>query len=194
MAVGDGTLPRGAWLAGTAVDAVCGRFLVFTWVVSVVVLTAQAVAWASDIPQFAAYPAPPVYRGRNAEPKLSTQSARTFRTRLQEAAKEKPNFAGRYILTTWGCGTSCVMGAVIDALSGQVTFLPASVCCWGAVDAGFSPVEARLWSRLIVLSGLLDEKGEMGSHYFVFDGSKFTKLRTIRMPDDFGASKRGGPH
>lgn len=60
------------------------------------------------------------------------------------------------------------------------------------MDDGFRPVEARLTSRLIVLSGLLDEKGEMGSHFFVFDGRRFTKLRTIAMPDDFGASKREG--
>lgn len=84
------------------------------------------------------------------------------------------------------------MGAVIDTQSGHVTFLPATICCWGAVDAGFRPVEARVTSRLIVLSGLLDERGDMGSHYFVFDGRRFTKLKTIRRPDDFGASKREG--
>jgi hypothetical protein len=156
-------------------------------------LTACTAAWAGDIPQFAAYPAPLAHHGKNAEPDLSTQEARSFRTRLREAAKERPNFAGRYILTTWGCGTSCDMGAVIDAQSGRVTFLPATVCCWSmAVDDGFRPVEARLTSRLIVLSGLLDEKGEMGSHFFVFYGRRFTKLRTIAMPDDFGASKREG--
>jgi hypothetical protein len=85
------------------------------------------------------------------------------------------------------------MGAVIDAQSGRVTFLPATVCCWSmTVDDGFRAVEARLTSRLIVLSGLLDEKGQMGSHYFVFDGLNFTKLKTIKMSDDFGASGREG--
>src|SRR4029453_14494804 len=123
-------------------------------------LRACTAAWAGALPQFAAYPAPLAHPGKNAEPDLSTQEARSFRTRLREAAKERPNFAGQYILTTWGCGTSCVMGAVIDAQSGRVTFLPATVCCLSmAVDDGFSPVAARLTGRLIRLSGLLDEKG-----------------------------------
>ena len=157
-------------------------------------VTARTAAYAAGIPQFAAYPASPAYHGRNAEPKLSTPEERTFRPRLREAARERPNFAGRYILTTWGCGTSCVMGAVIDAQSGRVTFLPATVCCWStSVDDGFRPVEARSTSRLIVLSGLLDEKGTMGSHFFIFDGHSFTRLTTIEMPDDFGASKRTTP-
>jgi hypothetical protein len=181
-----------AWPSRVAAAAICTRFFVFALVVISTALTAYTGAWARDIPQFAAYPASPTYRGKNAEPRLSTQEARTFRTRLREAAKETPNFAGRYILTTWGCGSSCVMGAVIDAQSGQVTFLPATVSGWGAVDAEFRPVEARLTSRLIVLSGLLDEKGEMGSHYFVFDGRSFTHLKTIKTSDDFGASKRKG--
>jgi len=169
------------------------RLLLFALGVVSAGVAARPAAYAAKIPQFAAYPASPGYHGRNAEPQLSTPEARTYRTRLREAAKERPNFAGRYILTTWGCGTSCVMGAVIDAQSGRVTFLPATVCCWSvSVDDGFRPVEARLTSRLIVLSGLLDEKGTMGSH-FVFDGHSFAKLATIEMPDDFGASKGATP-
>jgi hypothetical protein len=48
-----------------------------------------------------------------------TRAAREFRTRLREAARDKPNFAGRFIGTTLGCGTECVQGAIIDARTGR---------------------------------------------------------------------------
>jgi hypothetical protein len=170
--------------------AIGGRFVGRASVGVFFVLAVHAAARATQTPTFAAYPVSAIYRGKNAKPQLLSPDARMFRTRLEDAAKQRPNFAGRYILATWGCGTSCVMGAVIDAQTGRVTFLPAGVCCWGAVDDRFNPVDGRLTSKLIVLSGQLGEKGEMGSHYFVFDGRKFTKIKTIKMSDDFGASTR----
>lgn len=98
-----------------------------------------------------------------------------FRTRLREAAREKPNFAGRYILTTWGCGTSCLMGAVIDAKTGRVYWLPGSICCWGYdTDENFEPIVARLDSRLLVLSGMInEEEGTNGTHFYKFENGKF---------------------
>jgi len=52
----------------------------------------------------------------------SHKYANMFRTNLRNAAKEGVNFAGHYILTTWGCGTNCSQTAVIDARSGRVFF------------------------------------------------------------------------
>lgn len=48
-----------------------------------------------------------------------------FRTRISNAGKlGYPNFANHYIVETWGCGTSCQLGAIINALTGQVMDLP----------------------------------------------------------------------
>jgi hypothetical protein len=73
------------------------------------------------------------------------------------------------------------MGAVIDANSGKVYWLPHTICCWGAeVDDRFRPIEYRLDSRLIVFSGLRDEKeGDDGTHFYEFDNGKFIKLASI---------------
>ncbi|HEU4872788.1 MAG TPA: hypothetical protein VFT44_06795 [Pyrinomonadaceae bacterium] len=73
----------------------------------------------SRVPQFKDYPVTESYMGKTA-PVVLTRDDRMFRTRLKEASKEKPNFAGRYILTAWGCGTTCLMGGVIDAKTGKV--------------------------------------------------------------------------
>src|SRR4051812_23917703 len=75
---------------------------------------------ASDIPRnaprFEDYPAKP-YVGANAAPDVSSDPrSRRYRTQLMNWAREKPNFAGHYILATWGCGTGCTEIAVMDAM------------------------------------------------------------------------------
>ena len=70
-------------------------------------------------------------------------------------------------------------GAVLDAISGQVTFFPfVYVCCWQEVNAEFQPINFRSNSRLIVVSGQLHEQGKIGTHYFTFDGGRFNFLKT----------------
>ena len=66
-----------------------------------------------------------------------------FRTRIRNAGKnDYPNFAGHYIITTWGCGSSCQYGAIIDATNGHVLELP--IAYYGH--------EYNLESRLLVVN------------------------------------------
>jgi hypothetical protein len=59
--------------------------------------------------------------GRPARVDLTSDSdAPRFRTRLTEGAAEGPNFAGHFTIITWGCGTQCVVDALVDARSGRV--------------------------------------------------------------------------
>lgn len=113
-------------------------------------------------------------------PVVLTRDDRMFRTRLKEASKEKPNFAGRYILTAWGCGTTCLMGAVIDAKTGKVYWWGFSICCWSSeVDGNFRPIEFRLNSKLIVFSGARNEKNDdSGAHFYKFENGRFVHLRS----------------
>jgi hypothetical protein len=136
----------------------------------------------TGIPRFNDYPVNERYTGKTAPPVLS-KAARQFRTRLRQAAPEKPNFAGHFIVVTWGCGTECVEGAIIDAKTGQAFMLPFSLCCWGpgtGVDDNFKPVEFRLNSSLIVLSGARDEKdGDYGTRFYRFQNHRFLLVKTI---------------
>ena len=149
-------------------------------IVLLVFLPADLVCSQSKLPRFKDYRVTETYTGRNA-PLVLKRSDRMFRTRLQEAARERPNFAGRYILTTWGCGTSCVMGAVIDARTGRVYWWDFTLCCWGYdIDENFRPVEARINSRLIVFSGARHEKeGDVGTHFYKFQNERFRHIRSI---------------
>jgi hypothetical protein len=132
------------------------------------------------LPRFKDYPVSDFFTGANA-PLVLKRDDRMFRTRLREASREKPNFAGHYILTFWGCGTSCVMGAVVDAKTGRVYWWNFTVCCWpNDVDDKFEPIEYRLNSSLIVFSGARNEKeGDVGAHFYRFDRGRFVHLRSI---------------
>ena len=68
----------------------------------------------SGVPKFEDYRNIEEWSGPNAEPKIVTRAERMFRTRLREAARQAPNFAGHYRFTTWGCGSNCVQGAMVD--------------------------------------------------------------------------------
>ena len=62
-------------------------------------------------------------------PILDTSGKRQFRTILRDAAKQKPNFDGKYVIASWGCGTNCQQFAIIDVETGTVT--PGLTTEWG---------------------------------------------------------------
>jgi hypothetical protein len=89
---------------------------------ALVSICASFPAAAQRTPLFRDFPTGGIFAGRHSEPDLSSREAYNFRTRLREAAQEDVNFAGHYRVAIWGCGTSCVHGAVVDVISGHVTF------------------------------------------------------------------------
>jgi hypothetical protein len=141
-----------------------------------------AVGGQNKVPQFKDYPAGKIYKGKNAPVKLPTSDERMFRTRLREAARQKPNFAGHYVLTSWGCGTECLSGAAIDVRTGKVSFFDFSICCWGTdVDDNFKAINFRLDSKLIIFSGARNEKeGDDGAHFYKFENGRFVFIKTVR--------------
>ena len=137
-------------------------------------------------PQFGDYPAGYWHQGPNADVDLSGP-AWNYRTRLRRAAQLKPNFGGRYIVVEWGCGTECVTGAIIDAPTGKVTFLPFNVCCSKSSDPNFSAIEFRIESRLLIFTGMLSENTPIAKHFYHFDGASFHSIGMIG--DDGNLSK-----
>lgn len=133
-----------------------------------------APAAGKDEPKFEDYPANPIYTGHPARVSMATADARLFRTKLRHAAKLPADFAGEYVMARWGCGCSCSHGAVLSLKTGKSVFLP-TVCCWN--EEGHH-LEYRLDSRLIVASGLLNETGEYGRHYFEFKAGRLVHIMT----------------
>jgi len=54
----------------------------------------------------------------------SHPKAPSFRTRLNEAIGQKPDFAGYYRVVAWGAGTMAQTTVLIDARDGKVYFAP----------------------------------------------------------------------
>lgn len=144
-------------------------------------LSLVSLAVAQDgrrIPQFRDYAAESPLVWLPGPVDFSDPEVRKYRTRLTDASKQWANFAGHHVLTTWGCGTQCLTGAILDLPNGKVTFLP-TVCCWGDVDEKFKPFEFRKESRLVVMSGQLNEQGENAAHFFEFKGRQLIPLLSL---------------
>jgi hypothetical protein len=142
-------------------------------------------------PRFEDYPAREVYRGPVAPARLDSKKARMFRTRLREGSRGGPNFAGRYSVVVWGCGTGCAQMGVVDSKTGRVYFPPLEY-----TDIPDTEDEAarsrvfRLDSRLLVLTrSRYDGLGSYTAYYYLFDGGRFRLLRKAEerappTPDD----------
>lgn len=120
-----------------------------------------------------------------------------YRTRLRAAYSARVNFAGQYVVVSWGCGTGCLAGGIVDKVSGRARLLPWSIqyCCYDE-DTDTSPpdnlelIQVRADSKLIILNGVLMEEGTLGRHLFTFDGISFKPIRII--PDNGGFKEAVG--
>jgi hypothetical protein len=128
-------------------------------------------AHAQQPPTFADCPA--TVQAKRFTPRLTFADApgRKYRTVIQDAAKGPIDFAGHYILATWGCGAGCVMAAAIDAQSGRVTSLPFTVSDW-PLDVT-EPLSYHADSCRLIVRGSRNESAGHGTYYYAFDGKAF---------------------
>ena len=158
--------------------------------------------------KFTDYPVSETYTGKHAKAKTGNGVGQPhpdggylpsmFRTRLNEAARSGDvNFAGRYILTTWGCGSGgCREGAIVDAKNGDVFWLPRSACCYD--DGDYSYIENSHLLKVVSNEGqelsrdaeeALDKRKQAGEdvpfedyrapsveYFYFFDGVRFQEV------------------
>jgi hypothetical protein len=140
------------------------------------------------LPRFADYPATgPAFRGSVKKPVVPRRIHENVRLKLLDAFAadaQKPNAGKRYLLLKWACGTACVGGALVDAPTGRVIWLP-HMSDWGDVGDDFEPFDVRLSSRLVVLSGLRNERGLFGRHFYVLKHGRLRHLRSVETEHSF---------
>lgn len=136
---------------------------------------AQTSSTVGASPFFSDYPAA-VHAGPRGSLKLIGDAV-SYRTRIRNEAGSEPNFAGEYRLVTWGCGATCLTGALIHIPTGEARLLPFSVCCSNTPTA---PMEFHAGSRLLKANGLLneDEARGFGPHFFVMSASGLAPVST----------------
>ena len=138
-------------------------------------------------PQFKDYPAEAPYTGRNHPLVMDDEFSRSYRTRLRDAiANGKPEFAGRYIVARWGCGSGgCNVGAVIDASTGRAIPMPGAVMSVYPLKPEFEKEDGqeliyRLSSRLLVQAGVMDrENGRDVVEFHELRNGEFHLLKTV---------------
>jgi hypothetical protein len=157
----------------------------------VLVLWLSAQSTPRSIPRFEDYPVAENWHGNPAPVVITTRAERMFRTRLTEAGKQLPNFAGHYQFAIWGCGSECISGAIIDLETGKVFAPPLAneesgpmhfSVCQSAYEN--SAVDFRLPSRLVVLRCGLNYSERLNTnvpdaYYFVWDGERFKEILRI---------------
>jgi hypothetical protein len=93
-----------------------------------------------------------------------------FKTRIKNAIKAKPNAAGKYIITGWGCGGGCHNYVIINKETGKV--LPYSL---GNYDADYDIDDNGTLpnSKLIVL------RKEDTAFFNILDNDKLELIGTM---------------
>lgn len=144
--------------------------------------------------KFEDFPATAVFKGKPAAVKIKSRSEREFRTRLRDAARAGPNFAGHYTIAEWGCGSGCLSIVVIDSVTGVVywssSFSVLSVPYTGAeTGSEYQGVVYRLNSRLLVADGCPGEAEnpqECGTHYYEWRNHQLKLVRFDKVPPKVG--------
>jgi hypothetical protein len=166
-------------------------------------LVASVLAQQTATPRFEDYPVTEMFTGKPAEPILSSPEIRRYRTRIRNGVstaadvwngswrnpikKEGPNFAGHYFVIRWGCGSECVMMAIVDAKTGIVYDPPLS----GVGSELFVPldnlsdmeVDFQPDSSLLVLRNAcrdFSKRNSCGVFYFNWKDNHFDPLKFIR--------------
>jgi hypothetical protein len=94
-----------------------------------------------------------IHNGKLAEPDFSSYpEAKRYITRIKEECKNGINFAGKYTLVIWGCGSPCQSGVIVDRINGKI---------YANYFSAFGS-EFRKDSRMIIInSGLIDEETKL---------------------------------
>ena len=152
-------------------------------------------------PRFEDYPFNGIFTGQPVLPIPRTPQERRFRTRIREGvtigrgvwtgswkqAKERaaPNFAGHYFVIRWGCGSECLMMAVVDALTGTVYPPPLSVS-GSELEVPMDPLSDReIWFRvdstLMVFQNGCASARKQCVYYFNWESNRFRLIRRVLM-------------
>ena len=133
-------------------------------------------------PRFEDYPSAHLFTGTPASPILRTKFQQMFRTRIQLGMKKGPNFAGRYRIIQWGCGSDCLNFAVADLTTGKV-YEPPFPSLWlhdftrhdeSSIRKG---LQYKPDSTLMVVDGCPDD--HCGTYYYQWSNESFKRIRSI---------------
>lgn len=105
----------------------------------------------------------------------SHPDAENFKTRLEYSLNEPANFAGHYVVTTWGCGTMCQVIAIIDVRNGEV-FFPLTTSLGVCYRSDSSLLITNPLDELTIEDFAEDMPAWLQSGYYRWDGMQMQLL------------------
>jgi hypothetical protein len=160
------------------------KYILLT-ILAVFLLAGDTLAQRKSLPRFEDFPVREKFIGKLAPVKLHSPRARNFRTTLKRQVQTGPNFAGHYIIATWGCGTFMCSGfAIIDARNGNVYFPPKieHVTLAYLDQEEQEPIKFRKDSRLLILTGEVtfdDGSIKIGKYFYLWQNNKLKLIQFI---------------
>jgi hypothetical protein len=174
--------------------------LVTLGAITALISVAQTKGSASTSMRFEDYAITQIYSGPAAEPILRTAAEKHFQTRIRKGVSEGagvwtgswkspvnqkgPNYAGHYFVIRWGCGSNCLMMAIVDAQRGKVYGPPLNrggTELYLPMDP-MSDVEIdfRADSSLMVLrNACKTPRSECGVYYFNWKNNQFALVKRV---------------
>lgn len=114
--------------------------------------------------RFTDFPATSSTLSKSVNPDFSgSPSMKKYKANILKRYTGKVNFGGAYQVVTWGCGTGCLTGAVVDLRNGKVYELPelgANNCGRESVHAKDDRMIIRKNSRLLLSAGCGTPEGD----------------------------------
>lgn len=140
-------------------------------------VSTSAGACYEQIPRFEDYPASPAVIEKRGELKLNSAFARKYRTALREGLRDYPiEFAGRYVIVTFGCGTTCMFGGWVDAATGEAFGMPGILDTFGPFGIE-TPLVYRADSRLVITLGAArSDETQPEANYYEWTGAKLKSI------------------
>ena len=142
-------------------------------------------------PRFEDFKVKTTFRGIPANPRFTDDpqpdSDERHRGSVEISAQRGPNFAGRYTIAEWSCGTGCSSSVVVDARNGQLyRDMP-----YGTLDLSgtkYTGLSFRVDSSLLIVEGCLDTDAdqehtpECSRGYYHWVPPRFVLVRKVPLP------------
>lgn len=106
-----------------------------------------------------------IYKGALAKPDFNSyENSKRFKTRISDGSKQRPNFAGNLNFISWGCGTNCQSGMILNSETGEIH--EGLVTAWG--------FKSKADSRLLIENyGLFEENEDQWQPFCSFCIAEF---------------------
>ena len=134
------------------------------------------------LPRFEDFRVSEAFKGKPASVKPTSRRAREFRTMLRTNAEQGVNFAGHYVVATWGCGSDCSSIAIIDARNGNVYFTPSLLWIGGLRYQELDRLEFRRNSSLLIAAGARNDQGS-GKYFYLWKNNVLKLIRAVEVRD-----------